>query len=108
MAGFSQISLGVGVGIIQRNFGSNKQELWVQNPVLTCRAMLFSMSMEKRENFRDFITRNEMQACVCNIEEGLMKGDILLLCIYQTAPQETCTKVLQFFIENLCRQLEEY
>ena len=41
-----------------------------------------------------------MQASVCNIEKGLKKEDILLLCKLHTAPQETHTKVLQFFVKK--------
>ena len=77
-----------------------KTELLVQHLVLTKRATLLSMAMEKGENLMDFLTRVESQASVCNIESGLQKEDILLLCMLRATNQDTRTKILQFFVQK--------
>ena len=46
------------------------------------------------------MTRVEAQASVCSIEDGLLKEDILLLYMLRVTSQETCTKILQFFVER--------
>ena len=77
-----------------------KNELLIQHPTLTRRATLFSMNLEKGENLCDFLTRVESQAPVCNVEEGLDKEQILLLCMLRATSQETRTKILQLFVQK--------
>ena len=56
-------------------------ELKVQHPILTRRTQLLTMSCEKGETLRDYISRVESQASVCQVEKGLSKEEVLFLAI---------------------------
>ena len=75
-----------------------RDELLVQDSTLTRRATLFSMEMEKGERFHDLITRVEVSASVCHLENGLKREDILILCVLKSVSGDLRTRVLQHFM----------
>ena len=72
------------ISILKSNLGANFNtvtygkliahilaELEVQHLVLTRRTQLLTMNCQKNEQLRDFITRVEPMASVCQVEKGL-------------------------------------
>ena len=70
-------------------------ELLFQDPKLTRRQALFSLQMNKGETLKELITRDEITAAVCYLQEGLSHDKILILCILWAVPQELCSKIFQ-------------
>ena len=58
------------------------------------------MSCEKGESLREYISRVESQASVCQVEEGLTKEEVLFLSILRGTSNDVRTKVLQLFVEK--------
>ena len=75
-------------------------ELKVQHPILTGRTQLLTMYCEKGEILRDYISRVESQASVCQVEGGSTNEEVLFLAILRGTSKDVRTKVLQFFVEK--------
>ena len=75
-------------------------ELLIQDLKLTMQASLFGLSLDKGENFRDFVTRVERGSTVSYLSEGLKKEEIVVLCVLWAIPADLRSKVLQHFIDK--------